>query len=295
MRDDAKHRSYAVGELAKLSGVSIRTLHHYDAIGLLKPASVGENGYRYYGREELLRLQQILFHRELGMSLAEIAAVLEAPGFDRLAALRRQRVRVMAETDRHRRLLDTIDRTIAELEGKQTVQDGDLYKGFAPEKQAEYEAYIVERYGEDGRRRVEAGRKRMAEMSSFQQQAYMDELAALEADLVAAVGAGVAANSDGGVRAAQAGLRAAQALGWFRRALPCDLRRQPRAAIGWHVGCEAPYCGCSTVSTWKLTSLLDPKLVEIATSIASRPRPMRIRPIRGTLWRASNVYQPPSR
>lgn len=63
-------------------GVSIRTLHHYDAIGLLKPASVGENGYRQYGREELLRLQQILFHRELGMSLADIAAALDAPNFD---------------------------------------------------------------------------------------------------------------------------------------------------------------------------------------------------------------------
>ena len=57
-------KAYTVKELARLSGVTVRTLHHYDEIGLLKPALVGENRYRYYGREELLRLQDILFHRE---------------------------------------------------------------------------------------------------------------------------------------------------------------------------------------------------------------------------------------
>lgn len=192
MQNDAEHRSYGVGELAKLSGVSIRTLHHYDAIGLLKPASVGENGYRTYGREELLRLQQILFHRELGMPLADIAAVVSGPSFNRMAALRRQREHVMAETDRHRRLLDTIDRTIAELEGQRTMQDGDLYKGFAPEKQAEYEAYIIEQYGEDARRHAEAGRKRMARMTPDELKAHMHELAAVEADLASAVKSGIA-------------------------------------------------------------------------------------------------------
>lgn len=77
---------YTVKQVAKLSGVSVRTLHHYDEIGLLKPESVGANGYRYYGQDELLRLQQILFHRELGFPLAEIARVLDAPDFDRVAA-----------------------------------------------------------------------------------------------------------------------------------------------------------------------------------------------------------------
>ncbi len=194
MRNDASRRTYAVGDLARLSGVTTRTLHHYDAVGLLKPASVGENGYRLYGREELLRLQQILFHRELGMSLADIAAVLDAPSFDRLAALRLQRDRVVAESDRHRRLLRTIDRTIAELEGERPMDDIDLYKGFAPEKQAEFEAYIVERYGDDGRRRIDAGKRRVAEMTAQQMQAHLGELAALEADLVKAMTAQVAAD-----------------------------------------------------------------------------------------------------
>ena len=84
---------YTVKQVAKLSGVSIRTLHHYDEIGLLKPARVGANGYRYYGRDELLRLQQILFHRELGFALDEIQKLLGAADFDRKAALRAHRER----------------------------------------------------------------------------------------------------------------------------------------------------------------------------------------------------------
>ena len=89
---------YTVKHVAKLPGVSVRTLHHYDGIGLLKPGTVGANGYRYYGRDELLRLQQILFHRELGFPLAEIARVLDAPDLDRAAALRRHRERLESET-----------------------------------------------------------------------------------------------------------------------------------------------------------------------------------------------------
>ena len=71
---------YTVKQVAKLSGVSIRTLHHYDEIGLLKPARVGANGYRYCGRDELLRLQQILFHRELGFAVVAVAAIIECDG-----------------------------------------------------------------------------------------------------------------------------------------------------------------------------------------------------------------------
>lgn len=194
MRNGAKLRTYTVGDLARLSGVSIRALHHYDAIGLLKPAAVGENGYRHYGREELLRLQQILFHRELGMSLADIATLLDAPDFDRLAALRQQRQRVEALADRHRRLLKTIDRTIEELEGKRTMNIEEIYKGFEPEKQAEYEAYIRDQYGELARSHIERGRLRMAEMSADQAQKHMAELAAVESDLVKAMDAGVAAD-----------------------------------------------------------------------------------------------------
>lgn len=194
MRSRFKNRTYGVGELARLSGVSVRTLHHYHAIGLLAPTRVGENGYRIYGRDELLRLQQILFHRELGLSLAEIAAVLDAPGFDQLAALRRHRTTLRGETERLRRLLGTLDRTIAELEGDETMTDADLYKGFAPAKQAEYEAYLIARYGEPTRTSIEAGKRRMASMSREEMQAHLDDLSAIEADLTGAFRAGMQAD-----------------------------------------------------------------------------------------------------
>ena len=73
--------NYTVSEVAAMAGVSVRTMHHYHEVGLLRPAHVGENSYRYYGREELLRLQRILIHRELGLPLAEIAAILGCAGF----------------------------------------------------------------------------------------------------------------------------------------------------------------------------------------------------------------------
>src|SRR6478752_2805719 len=131
--------TYTVKQLARLSGVSVRTLHHYDEIGLLKPSFIGENRYRYYGREELLRLQDILFHRELGVPLHEIALLLDATGRDRLTILREHRARLAERVERSRQLLTTIDRTIAELSGDGTMDDKELYQGFSPEKQAEHE------------------------------------------------------------------------------------------------------------------------------------------------------------
>jgi DNA-binding transcriptional MerR regulator len=172
-----------VNQVAKLSGVSVRALHHYDAIGLLKPASLGENRYRYYGEEELLRLQQILIHRELGIPLGEIAAILDAPGFDRLKALQSQRERLAAEAKRYAQLVRTIDRTIASLQGDRVMKNADLYKGIAPEKQAEYEAWLVDRYGGDMEERVALSRKAYAELGEEQKQQLQDELYELEQGL----------------------------------------------------------------------------------------------------------------
>src|SRR5690606_15484613 len=136
--------TYTVKHLARLSGVSVRTLHHYDEIGLLRPAFVGENRYRYYGREELLRLQDILFHRELGVPLQAIGKLLERDGRDRVAILREHRTMLAERIEISRQLLTTIDRTIAELNGEGAMEDKDLYHGFAPAKQAEYEDWLVE-------------------------------------------------------------------------------------------------------------------------------------------------------
>jgi len=153
--------TYTVKQLARLSGVSVRTLHHYDAIGLLKPAFIGENRYRYYGREELLRLQDILFHRELGVPLQEIGRLLDLQGRDRAAVLSEHRQWLDQRIKRSRQLLRTIDRTIAELNGEGTMDDKDIYKGFAPEKQGDYEDWLVDRYGGAMRERIEDSKAKL--------------------------------------------------------------------------------------------------------------------------------------
>jgi MerR family transcriptional regulator, thiopeptide resistance regulator len=128
--------------------VTVRTLHHYDEIGLLKPANIGSNGYRYYERKELLRLQRILFHRELGVPLSNIAELLEFEGKDQIGVLQQHRKKLSTERERYRLLIENIDKTISELEGQSIMSNEDLYRGFSPEKQAGYESWLVERYGQ---------------------------------------------------------------------------------------------------------------------------------------------------
>ncbi len=187
---------YTVRQVAKMSGVSVRTLHHYDQIGLLKPASVGENGYRYYGREELLRLQQVLFHRELEFPLEAIRAVLAAPDFDRTEALRRHRSRLDAEARRYRRLLRTLDDTLAALEGETDMKDKDLYQGFAPEKQAEYEDWLVDRHGEGAKAEIDHSKAVMKDWKANDFTAFKAESEAIEADLAKAMTDGLPPDSD---------------------------------------------------------------------------------------------------
>ncbi len=117
-----------------MSGVTARTLRHYDDIGLLKPAFVGTNGYRYYEEQQLLRLQQILVLRELGLSLTEIAESLDSEP-DTLAALKRQHIRLLGQRNRLARMADTVVCTIAKIEGKPAMavkinRPENLFEGF---------------------------------------------------------------------------------------------------------------------------------------------------------------------
>jgi DNA-binding transcriptional MerR regulator len=184
--------SYTVKQLARLSGVSVRTLHHYDEIGLLKPAFTGGNRYRYYGREELLRLQDILFHRELGVPLAQIARLLETEGRDRLAILSEHREMLAGRVERSRQLLRTIDRTIAELNGEGTMDDKDIYKGFAPEKQAEYEDWLVDRFGGAMRERIEQSKEKLVSLGKAGMAARLAEGEAAGVPLAKAFQSGLA-------------------------------------------------------------------------------------------------------
>jgi DNA-binding transcriptional MerR regulator len=114
--------AWSIADVARMSGVTSRTLRHYDEIGLLVPAYIGSNGHRYYEQAGLLRLQQILLMRELGLGLREIAAVLERQ-VDQVAALREHQRRLLAERDRLDVLARTVARTIAELEQDEETND----------------------------------------------------------------------------------------------------------------------------------------------------------------------------
>lgn len=133
---------WTIVEVARASGVTSRTLRHYNAIGLLPPAGVGVNGYREYGQDELLRLQQILVLRELGLPLEEIRAVLDAQR-DRVAALREHHGRLVAEGDRLAVVAATVARTISDLEGNEgnpvmsINRPENLFEGFDHSRYAE--------------------------------------------------------------------------------------------------------------------------------------------------------------
>lgn len=189
------NRMLTVKQVAKLSGVSVRALHHYDQIGLLKPASIGRNGYRYYGQEELLRLQQILLHRELDIPLSEIAGILDDPKFDRLAALRQQRERLAREAQRYADLVRTIDRTIASLIGERPMKNADLYTGISPEMQSRYGAWLIEKYGGDLPDRIAQSRKKYDTLTDAEKAALHDELREVEAAWAGAMQNGVPADS----------------------------------------------------------------------------------------------------
>lgn len=184
-----------VKQLAKISGVSVRALHHYDEIGLLKPAHVGRNRYRYYGREELLRLQQILIHRELDIPLSKIATILDAPDFNQLETLAQQRERLAEEAQRYAQLVRTIDRTIASLKGDRAVRNADLYKGISPEKQAEYEKWLVAKYGGDMPDRINMSKKKFAQLSEAEKASLNDGLQEVETAWADAMKNGVAPES----------------------------------------------------------------------------------------------------
>ena len=141
--------AYSVKELADLAGISTRTLHYYDEIGLLPPSNVESNGYRQYDTQAVIRLQQILFYKELGLSLKEIQRMLDTSGFDILAALEAHKSDLEQKAGRMLEILDTIENTIKHLKGEHTMSDADLFKGFDEAQQEEYEKEVVARWGAD--------------------------------------------------------------------------------------------------------------------------------------------------
>ena len=178
-----------VKQLSKLAGVTPRTLHHYDEIGLLKPTRVGDNGYRYYGDESVLRLQQILFYRELGIPLEEIKQLMGRRDFDVMGALRSHKEALQKQVTRLNRLINTVDNTINHLKGNHTMSDKAYFEGFSEEQQAEYEKEAMQRYDPET---VKAASKKWKEYTAAEKERMGEEANALYRDLLLAIPKGAA-------------------------------------------------------------------------------------------------------
>ena len=122
--------AYTVRRVSGLSGVSIRTLHFYDEVGLLKPAYVSAAGYRYYEEPQLLQLQQILFYRELGLELKEIKSILGRADFEKATALESHRAALEKKLTRTQILIATIDKTVDYVRGAKKMSSKDMFAGF---------------------------------------------------------------------------------------------------------------------------------------------------------------------
>lgn len=151
--------TYSIKQLAEIAGVSRRTLHYYDQIGLLKPSSHAANGYRQYRQGDLLRLQQIMFYREMGLALKDIRAIMDQPGFDVIRALEAHRDELQQRQIRLQVLEDTVDKTIRHLQGEINMDDRQFFDGFDEEQVKEYARQAAEEYGADNPQVVQSSQR----------------------------------------------------------------------------------------------------------------------------------------
>ncbi|MCL6457870.1 MAG: MerR family transcriptional regulator [Gorillibacterium sp.] len=144
---------YTVQKLGQLAGVSTRTLRFYDEIGILKPARINSSGYRIYGQQEVDRLQQILFYRELGVSLESIKTIVMASAFDEAKALREHRDKLLEKREQLDALIANVDKTIAVTEGSTTMTNQEKFAGFRQkmidENEKKYGEEIRAKYGDE--------------------------------------------------------------------------------------------------------------------------------------------------
>ena len=144
---------YTIQKLSLLAGVSTRTLRYYDEIDILKPARINSSGYRIYGQEEVDRLQQILFYKELGLPLDQIKEIITSPSFNAADALQEHREKLLNKRKQLDRLIANVDQTIAANEGRITMTDKEKFEGFkkqlVEENEQKYGKEIREKYGDN--------------------------------------------------------------------------------------------------------------------------------------------------
>lgn len=183
-------QEYTIHDLAKLAGVSTRTLRWYHQIGLLRPCRTAENGYRLYSGAEVNRLQHILFYRALGVELAQIGRILDDPAFDRMAALRGHLAALRDERARIDALITTVARTIESEERNEMMMDEQKFECFKRDavrkSEAEYGRESREKYGDDA---VDASNRRLLSLSPAEYAEWQRLDEEIRARLAAAVGA----------------------------------------------------------------------------------------------------------
>ena len=176
---------YTIKQLAQLANVSKRTLRYYDQIDLLKPSTVGDNGYRYYDQDKVLRLHQIRFYQELDFSLEQIRKILDKSDFNALQSLMAQKEALQQQAKRLDRLIDTIDKTILHLRGTMIVNNKDLFAGFDEEKQKEYAEEASRRWDP---KLVKQSNQRWNRLTAVQKKEIMAEGNQIYSDMIEQLG-----------------------------------------------------------------------------------------------------------
>ncbi|NLK27686.1 MAG: MerR family transcriptional regulator [Clostridiales bacterium] len=160
---------YTVRKLSSLAGVSTRTLRYYDEIGILKPARINSSGYRIYGQAEVDRLQQIMFYRELGVSLDVIKGILNSESFDITMALKDHRLKLLEKRQQLDLLIKNVEKTIQYQEGRVKMMDKEKFEGFkknlVEENEKKYGKEVREKYGDSA---VDASNAQMLNMTQEQ-------------------------------------------------------------------------------------------------------------------------------
>lgn len=181
-----------VGDVAKLARVSVRTLHHYDELGLLEPSERTEAGYRLYTDSDLERLQQVLFYKELGFSLDEIDELMSDPEYDAVSALADQREMLEHQLQRTQAMIALIDRTMMSMEGVIQMTKEEMFEVFGDFDPAQYEDEVKERWGDTDMYAESARRTKKYGKADWQR--FKDEQEEHGARMIATFEAGVAAD-----------------------------------------------------------------------------------------------------
>jgi DNA-binding transcriptional MerR regulator len=170
-----------VQKLSQIAGVSTRTLRYYDEIGILKPARISSSGYRIYDQREIDMLQQILFYRELGVSLESIKTIITLPSFDEVKALKEHREKLLEKREQLGLLIENVDKTIAARERGVKMSDKEKFEGFKKklleDNEKKYGKEVRGKYGD------EAVNKSNHKIMNMTQEEY-DEVTKLEKEFI---------------------------------------------------------------------------------------------------------------